>query len=49
MRPVPNQPGSIYATGRTHKFNSLDDIKVYNLKFRPIISQTGTYTYMVRR
>ena len=44
MRPVPNQPGSIYATGRTHKFNSLDDIKVYNLKFRPIISQIGTYT-----
>ena len=44
MRPVPNQPGSIYATGRTHKFNSLDDIKVYNLKFRPIISQIGIYT-----
>ena len=27
------------------KFNSLDDITVDNLKFRPIISQIGTYTY----
>ena len=42
MRPVFNQPERIYATARTHKFNSLDDINVENLKFRPIISQIGT-------
>ena len=45
MRPVSNQPGRIYATSKTHKFNSLDDISVDNLKFGPIISQIGTYTY----
>ena len=45
MRPVPNQPGRIYATAKTHKFNSLDEINIENLKFRPIISQIGTYTY----
>ena len=45
MRSVSNQPGRIYLTAKTHKFNSLDDINVNNLKFRPIISQIGTYTY----
>ena len=45
MGPVANQPGRIYATAKTHKFNSLDEINVDNLKFRPIISQIGTYTY----
>ena len=45
MRPVSNQFGRIYATAKTHKFNPLDDINVNNLKFRPIISQIGTYTY----
>ena len=44
MRPVSNQPACIYATSKTHKFNSLDDISVDNLKFRPIICQIGTYT-----
>ena len=45
MRPVSNQPGRIYVTAKTHKFNSLVDINVHNLKFRPIISQIGSYTY----
>ena len=45
MRPMSNQSGRIYATAETHKFNSLDDINVDNLTFRPIISQAGTYTY----
>ena len=45
MRPVSNQPGRIYATDKTHRFNSLDDIHVNNLKFRPIFFQIGTYTY----
>ena len=43
MTPVSNQPGRSYATAKTHKFNSLDEITVENLKFRPIISQVGTY------
>ena len=45
MRPVFNQPGRLNAAAKTHKFNSLDEITVENLKFRPIISQVGTYTY----
>ena len=45
MRSVSNQPGKLYATSKTHKFNWLDEITVENLKFGPIISQVGTYTY----
>ena len=37
--------GRIYATAKVHKFDSLDDITVINLKFCPIISQIGTYAY----
>ena len=39
MRPVSSQPGRIYATAKTYTFNSLTEINVDNLKFRPIISQ----------
>ena len=45
IRSVFNQPGHIIATAKTHKHNFLDEIKVDNIKFRPIISQIGTYTY----
>ena len=45
MRPAPHEPGRLYATAKTHKFNSLDNITVDNLNFRSIISQIGTYTY----
>ena len=45
MRPVSNQPGRLYATVKTHKFSLLDEITIEKLKFRPIISQIGTYTY----
>ena len=45
MRPVSNQPGRLYATAKTHKFSSLDEITIEKLKFRPIISQIVTYTY----
>ena len=45
MRPVSNQPGRLYATAKIHKFSSLDEITIEKLKFRPIISQVGTYTY----
>ena len=36
MRPVTNQPGKIYATTKSHVFDSLEDIKIENLEFRPI-------------
>ena len=45
MRPENNQPARLYGTAKTHKFNSLKDVNVFDLKFRPIIDQTGTYTY----
>ena len=45
MRPMSNHSWCIYATTKTHTFNSLDDINVDNPTFRPIISQIGTYTY----
>ena len=38
MRPVSNQPGMLYATAKTYKFNWLDKITVGNLKLQPIIS-----------
>ena len=41
MITVSNQPGRLYAIAKA-KFNSLDEITVKNLKFRPIISQVGT-------
>ena len=34
MRPALHEPGKLYATTKTHKFNSSDDITVDNLKFR---------------
>ena len=40
-----NQPGLRYGTAKTHKFNSIEDIALENLKFHPIIAQSGTYTY----
>ena len=45
MRSISNQPGKIYATAKTHKFDSLENITIQNLKFHPIVSQIGTYTY----
>ena len=45
MHPVSNQPGRFFATTKIHKFTSLNDITVENLKLRPIIDLTGSYTY----
>ena len=45
MRPVSNQPGRFFATAKTHKFDSYNDITIDNLKLRPIIDQTGTHTH----
>ena len=45
MLPKCNQPGQLYGTAKIHKFNSIEDLSLENLKFRPIIAQSGTYTY----
>ena len=45
MYPRSNQPGQIYGTAKTHKFIDMNQVNLDSLKFRPIISQIGTYTY----
>ena len=45
MRPVSNQPARFFATAKTHKSDTIEDINVKDLKIRPIIDQTGTYIY----
>ena len=45
MCPKSNQPGRFFATAKTHKFDSVNDITLDKLKLRPIIDQTGTYIY----
>ena len=45
MRPVSNQPYRFFATAKTHKFSSVNDVTVENLKLHPIIDLTATYTY----
>ena len=45
MRPVCNRPGRLYASVKTHKFHNINEINLDQVKFRPIIDQTGTYTY----
>ena len=49
MRPVSNQPARFFATAKTHKFDTIEDINFKDLKLRPIIDQTGTYIYMMRQ
>ena len=45
MTPDSNQPRRYFATAKTHKFESFDDINIENLRLRPIIDQTGTCYY----
>ena len=45
MRPVSNRPAWLYASAKTHKFDNINDVNLDQLKFRPIMDQTGTYTY----
>ena len=45
MKSSSNTPAQLYSTTKTHKFENISDITVDSLKFRPIIAQTGTYTY----
>ena len=44
MQPDSNQPARLYGTAKTHNFETLEYITVANLKFRPIIDQTGIFT-----
>ena len=34
----------LYRTANANKFNNIENIAVYNLKFRPVINQSGTCT-----
>ena len=45
MQPDNNQPARSNGAAKTHKFETLEDITVANLNFRPIIDQTRTFTY----
>ena len=36
--------GDFFCTAKTHKFDRLNDVTVDNLKLRPIIDQSNTYT-----
>ena len=40
-----NQPGQLYGTAKTHKYQNPSEITLDTLKFRPIISQVGTHTH----
>ena len=44
MKPDSHQPARLYGTAKTHKFETLEEFTAPNLKFRPIIDQTGTFT-----
>ena len=44
MRPASNRPARFFATAKTHKFQSFDEITLDELKLRPIVDQTGTHT-----
>ena len=45
MAPKSQSARSIFATAETHKFESISDITLEELKLSPIIDQTGTYIY----
>ena len=44
MRPVANQSAKLFAKTKTHKFSSIEDSNLEELKFRPIVGQTETFT-----
>ena len=46
MRPVANQSAKLFATAKTRKFYNIEHINIKELKFRSIIDQTGTFTYI---
>ena len=47
MWPTSNAPAKLYGTAKTHKFHDITKITMEDLKFRPILAQTGTCTYNV--
>ena len=49
MLPTSNQSARIYASAKTHKFSSVDSVNINDLKFRPIIDQTGMITYIAAK
>ena len=49
MKPDSNQPAHLYGTNKTPKVENLEGITVANLKLRPTIDQTGTFTYNVAK
>ena len=49
MRPVVNEPAKLFASAKTYKSNNIEDINVEELKFRPSIDQTGTFTYICNK
>ena len=49
MRPVSNQSSRFFATAKTRKSTSLNDITIENLKLCPITDLTVTYTYITSK
>ena len=45
MRLVSNEPARFFATTKTHKFDDHSLINLDDLKFRPVIDQSNTYSY----
>ena len=45
MRPISKQTAWFFATAKTNRFKSLEEINVNQLKLRPLIDQTGNYIY----
>ena len=45
MMPAAHRPARMFGTAKTHKFNNYDDIRIDNLKLRPIMDQSGTMVY----
>ena len=43
--PDSHQPARLYGTARTHKFKNYDDIKMDNLKVRPIMDQSESISW----
>ena len=44
MYPKSNQPVRIYGTEKTHEFSNINETDINDLKIRPIIDETNTYT-----
>ena len=44
MHPISNQPACFFATAKTYKFDTIQNINIKDLKlYKPIIHQPGTY------